>query len=77
MNRDTILGVIGKGVFASAAVVLMFGGEQSANAVQVQQLTTHSVEYRTTSPQPAALPTVRASSEHSSFSSRAQPRWVF
>lgn len=76
MNRHAVLGLIGKGVFASAAVVLMFGGEQNANAVQPQQLSTGAVEYRTATAQPAAVPTVRASSDQQS-SGRAQQRWVF
>lgn len=76
MNRHAILGLIGKGVFASAAVVLMFGGEQNANAVQSQQLPVSTVEHRTAAAQPATLPTVRASSDQQP-ASRAQQRWVF
>ena len=76
MNRHAFLGLFGKGVFASAAVVLMFGGEQSANAVQIQQLTSSTSEYRVTVAQPAALPTVTSGIDQQRMAGR-EPRWVF
>ncbi|HDZ57747.1 MAG TPA: hypothetical protein ENI17_01405 [Pseudomonas xinjiangensis] len=72
-HRHMSFGLLGKGLFAVAAVMLMLGGEQNADARQSHQIIS-SMQYRMADIQPAALPSVAASSQRES---EEQKSWVF
>lgn len=66
--------LLGKGLFACAAVVLMLGSEQDVRAKQVQQVAS-PLQERLVDVRPAPLPTVRASADFSGEG--AAQTWVF
>ncbi|WP_304640491.1 hypothetical protein [Pseudomonas sp.] len=69
-------GLLGKGLFACAAIALMLGGEQDASAKQVPQPVA-SLQERLGDARPAPLPSVRANVDLGQNGEVATPSWVF
>ena len=78
MDHHDFFGLLGKGLFASVAIMLMLGGDQHANAVPDQRVSMDGGVHRSVQAQPAALPAVKAIGEQQSTTVvTSQPRWVF
>jgi hypothetical protein len=69
-------GLLGKGLFACAAIALMLGGEQDARAKQSPQVV-GSFQDRLADVRPAPLPSVRANAEVGQTGEAVTPSWVF